>query len=84
MSRSSVDLCSKCCGNCGKLNHKLGASKIFKCPHCEWTLDRDMNGARNIMIKNLEKCGFTTTSLARGFGGNTLASSDACRDHEIL
>jgi len=69
---------SKCCGNCGRLNHKLGAMKVFKCPYCKWTLDRDMNGARNIMIKNIEKCGYSITPLSGGFGGYSLAPKDAC------
>jgi putative transposase len=65
---------SKCCGNCGRLNHKLGGSKMFKCNSCKWTLDRDMNGARNIMIKNLENCGYKTTPLSGGPGGYALTS----------
>jgi IS605 OrfB family transposase len=46
---------SKTCGNCGRLNHKLGASKIFRCPYegCRLLADRDVNAARNIFIKNL-------------------------------
>ena len=47
---------SKTCGNCGKLNHKLGGSKTFKCnlelQGCGIEMDRDANGARNILIKN--------------------------------
>jgi len=44
---------SKTCGQCGTLNLKLGSSKVFKCVNtgCNFTLDRDVNGARNIMIK---------------------------------
>jgi len=44
---------SKTCGQCGTLNQKLGSSKVFKCVNnmCNFTLDRDVNGARNIMIK---------------------------------
>lgn len=43
---------SKTCGGCNKINENLGATKIFKCD-CGFTCDRDLNGARNIMIKNL-------------------------------
>lgn len=43
---------SKTCGGCGKLNFNLGSSKVFQC-NCGFLLDRDFNGARNIMIKNL-------------------------------
>ena len=44
---------SKTCGWCGNLNNKLGSSKVFNCPSCGITVDRDINGARNIMIKGL-------------------------------
>lgn len=42
---------SKTCSNCGILHHKLGGNKTFKCPHCKIVLDRDLNGARNILLK---------------------------------
>ena len=44
---------SKTCGCCGELNSKLGSSEEFKCPKCEMSIDRDVNGARNILLKNL-------------------------------
>jgi len=43
---------SKTCGGCGELNPQLGSKKIFKCPSCGLIIDRDVNGARNILIKN--------------------------------
>ena len=45
---------SKTCGRCGHLNTKLGCSKVFKCPKCNLEIDRDVNGARNILLKNLK------------------------------
>lgn len=50
---------SRTCGNpdCGRINYKLGGNKTFVCVYCNWTIDRDMNGARNILLKNVEKCG---------------------------
>ena len=42
---------SKTCGCCGKINHLLGGNKIFKCTSCELSIDRDINGARNIYLK---------------------------------
>lgn len=42
---------SKTCGNCGEINQSLGSSKKFNCK-CGFSIDRDVNGARNIMIKN--------------------------------
>jgi putative transposase len=44
---------SKTCGNCGVIHQKLGGNKRFKCPSCGWVCDRDVNGARNIMLKAL-------------------------------
>jgi len=46
------DYTSKTCGVCGELNNNLGSSKNFKCNKCGICLDRDFNGARNILIKN--------------------------------
>lgn len=48
---------SMACGNCGRLNRNLGASKTFKCPwnDCGLIMDRDMNAARNIYILNHDK-----------------------------
>jgi len=44
---------SKTCGHCGNIHSVLGGSKVFKCPSCKWQIDRDINGARNILIKFL-------------------------------
>lgn len=43
---------SKTCTRCGEQNHKLKGSKVFKCNKCNLLIDRDINGARNIFIKN--------------------------------
>lgn len=43
---------SKTCFQCGKLNEKLGASKIFKCSHCDGNrCDRDIQACFNIMTR---------------------------------
>jgi putative transposase len=46
---------SKTCGACGELNDKLGSKKRFRCPRpeCRLRLDRDVNGARNILLRAL-------------------------------
>jgi putative transposase len=44
---------SKTCGFCGHIHTKLGGNKVFKCPQCGVKLDRDVNGARNILLKFL-------------------------------
>lgn len=44
---------SKTCGCCGELNVKLGSSKVFRCGKCGYEADRDINGARNILLRHL-------------------------------
>jgi len=41
---------TKKCGKCGKLN-EVGIAKIFNCIYCKFSCGRDLNGARNIMIR---------------------------------
>lgn len=36
------------CGQCGELNYK-----VFKCKHCGYIADRDVNGVRNILLRYL-------------------------------
>lgn len=45
---------SKTCGNCGQTNSKLKGSKIFNCGDCGYVCDRDINAARNILLKNTD------------------------------
>ena len=48
---------SKTCGMCGDVHERLGGNKHFRCPSCGWHCDRDVNGARNILLKTLpEHC----------------------------
>ena len=44
---------SKTCTNCGVIKNSLGGNEVFKCKNCSLIIDRDINGARNILIKNL-------------------------------
>jgi transposase len=44
---------SKTCGCCGDIHQTLGGNKVFHCKSCGWTIDRDINGARNILLKYL-------------------------------
>ncbi len=45
---------SKTCSGCGKLDHKLGSKKIYSCVYCSMIMDRDINGAKNIFLKNYQ------------------------------
>ena len=42
---------SKTCTWCGTMNDKLGRSKTFNCDVCKLSINRDINGARNIFLK---------------------------------
>ena len=46
---------SKTCGKCGTINAKLGSHKTFRCEssECDYVSDRDVNGARNILLRLL-------------------------------
>ena len=48
---------SKTCSVCGYLKLNLGGNKVFKCDRCQAIIDRDINGARNILIKYLTHLG---------------------------
>ena len=46
---------SKTCGCCGKLNKALKGSSVFRCisEKCGFVADRDLNGARNILLRQM-------------------------------
>jgi transposase len=57
---------SKTCGRCGTIGAKrrirpegyineVGSKDIFTCNKCKLVVDRDVNGARNIYIKTINK-----------------------------
>lgn len=48
---------SKTCGSCGWMHPSLGGNKRFRCGWCRWEGDRDMNGARNILLRNGRELG---------------------------
>jgi putative transposase len=42
---------SKTCGRCGRVKWNLGGAKRYTCKGCGLAVDRDFNGARNILMK---------------------------------
>ena len=45
---------TKTCGNYGTLNHSIGRNKLFECQSCGIKMDRDHNGGRNALLRNLK------------------------------
>jgi IS605 OrfB family transposase len=43
---------TKTCCRCGWQHHKLGKKKRFVCRACGLDIDRDVNGSRNILLRN--------------------------------
>ena len=44
---------SKTCSNCGNYDKMLGGKKVYNCKKCDIKINRDINGARGILIKSL-------------------------------
>ncbi len=44
---------SNTCGCCGTIHQTLSGSKVFKCKACKYVADRDINAARNILLRYL-------------------------------
>jgi putative transposase len=42
---------SQTCGGCGRRDKQLGSKKDYKCKSCGFEVDRDHNGARNVLIR---------------------------------
>lgn len=53
---------SKTCAACGSKKKKLGSSVMFKCDFCTYSTHRDINGARNIILKSRKMFPFECTS----------------------
>ncbi len=68
--RCNESYTSKTCTRCGHIHHKLGGSKLFNCPDCGHKILRDINGARNIMLRALQAVAFTVI-------GNAILFKDA-------
>ncbi|MFP4409866.1 RNA-guided endonuclease TnpB family protein [Coleofasciculus sp.] len=62
--RCNESYTSKTCTNCGHIHSSLGGSKIFNCRACGIRIKRDVNGARNIMLRALQATAFIITGDA--------------------
>lgn len=62
--RCNESYTSKTCTNCGHIHISLGGSKVFNCKACGIRIKRDVNGARNIMLRALQATAFTITGDA--------------------
>lgn len=47
---------TKTCSSCGRLHWNVGDSKVFECPECSHTMDRDLNSAVNMLLKHAKFC----------------------------
>jgi len=43
---------SKTCGKCGNVKHNLKNDNVYVCNICNLVISRDINGARNILLRN--------------------------------
>jgi putative transposase len=64
--RCNESYTSKTCTNCGHIHSSLGGSKVFNCKACGIRIKRDVNGARNIMLRALQATAFTVRLSAHG------------------
>lgn len=46
---------SQICSECGEIVKKDLSARIHNCPHCRLILDRDINAAKNILVRGLDK-----------------------------
>lgn len=44
---------TKTCTNCMNIHPGVGGAKVYHCRHCGVKVDRDVNGSRNIFLKNV-------------------------------
>lgn len=46
---------TKTCSCCGTINNNVGSSEIFNCTNCNKSVGRDVNAAKNILLKGIIK-----------------------------
>jgi len=53
---------SKTCSCCGNVKWNLGGADMYKCRACGEVMGRDVNGAKNIFLRNHEALGISVSS----------------------
>ena len=56
---------SKTCSCCGAVKNDLGGAKVYRCANaaCGAVIDRDVNGAKNIFLRNYEALEMTISGI---------------------
>ena len=67
---------SKTCSNCGYIKHNLGGNKQFRCNNCFVIMDRDINGAKNIFLRNYEALDISVKDIS-SFGAYPLLAGNS-------
>ncbi len=49
------DYTSQLCSKCGTLSNNYPTYRMKKCTHCNYEIDRDVNGSRNILMRYINK-----------------------------
>lgn len=67
---------SKTCTRCGHVHTKLGGAKIFRCPNCNYEINRDFNGALGILLRALRDAStFYESAIVSGLSSNVQSCS---------
>lgn len=54
---------SKTCSCCGNVKENLKGERVYRCIPCGAVMDRDVNGAKNIFLRNYQALGITVSSI---------------------
>ena len=59
---------TKTCSACGAVHWSIGSNETFACPYCPSIMDRDLNAAKNMLIKHNDYRQIWPAETARLFG----------------
>jgi transposase len=45
---------TKTCSACGAVKWDVGSAEVFECDYCHAKMDRDVNGAKNMLLKHID------------------------------